>query len=276
MLLRSGHSRYVLSGAAEANGLKLDPGKRYRHLGRQGEVIRETTGQVARHAPPPMRSAPSGGVRRSPGRPTTGRAAAATAARWSSARGVGGLLAVNALGLEQYVAGVISAEVPARWPVEALRAQAVGGAHATRSRPAPEAARASPPYADTRSQMYRGVSAETPATDAAVRATSGLVVTYDGKPVTTYFFSTSGGRTENVENVFIGGQPRPWLKSVEDPYDDVSPSHRWGPFKFSIASATAKLRAWCRGACAGSGCSSGESRRASCARSSSAAPGRAP
>ena len=97
-------------------------------------------------------------------------------------------------------------------------------------------------YADTRSQMYRGVAAEMPSTDAAVRATSGRVVTYNGKPVTTYFFSTSGGRTENVENSFIGGIPRPWLKSVKDPYDNVSPSHRWGPIKLSIASATAKLR----------------------------------
>ena len=50
VLLRSGHSRYVLSGAAEANGLKLDPGKRYLVTsGGKGEVIRETAGQVARH-----------------------------------------------------------------------------------------------------------------------------------------------------------------------------------------------------------------------------------
>ena len=154
--------------------------------------------------------------------------------------GVGGLLAVNALPLEQYVAGVISAEVP--------------GALAR-----PGAARAGDRRAHLRDhderrrrhvQPVRGHAlADVPrrqrrdAVDgAAVRETANLVVTYGGKPVTTYFFSTSGGRTENVENSFIGGQPKPWLKSVKDPYDDVSPSHRWGPIKLSIASASAKLR----------------------------------
>ena len=243
VLLRSGHSRYVVSGAAEANGLKLDSGKRYLVTsGGKGEVIREMSGKSLGTAPPPMRfTPPSGGVLTLAGPADNGTSGGSYRGALEFRPGVGGLLAVNAIGLEQYVAGVISAEVPARWPVEALRAQAVAARTyaITTSAGGGEGFTA---YADTRSQMYRGVSAESPATDAAVRATSGLVVTYQGKPVTTYFFSTSGGRTENVENVFIGGQPRPWLKSVEDPYDDVSPSHRWGPFKFSIASATAKLR----------------------------------
>ena len=57
--------------------------------------------------------------------------------------------------------------------------------------------------------MYGGVRAETPSTDRAVAATRGEVVTYQGKPITTYFFSTSGGRTENVEFGFSGGDPKP-------------------------------------------------------------------
>ena len=69
------------------------------------------------------------------------------------------------------------------------------------------------------------------------RATRGQVVTYDGEPVVTYFFSTSGGRTENVENTFLGAEPKPWLKSVADPYDDVSPKHRWGPIRMTLAQA---------------------------------------
>ena len=40
--------------------------------------------------------------------------------------------------------------------------------------------------------------------------------------MSTYFFSTSGGRTESVENTPLGTEPKPWLTSVEDPYDDVS------------------------------------------------------
>jgi len=78
-------------------------------------------------------------------------------------------------------------------------------------------------------------------TNAAVRATRGEVVTYQGKPVVTYFFSTSGGRTEDVENTSLGNRPLPWLKSVSDPYDKVSPKHRWGPVRMSLAAAEKKL-----------------------------------
>jgi stage II sporulation protein D len=82
-------------------------------------------------------------------------------------------------------------------------------------------------YPDTRSQVYRGVKGETVATNAAVASTAGEVVTYQGELAVTYFFSTSGGRTENIENSFIGAAPKPWLKSVEDPFDDASPKHTW-------------------------------------------------
>jgi stage II sporulation protein D len=102
-------------------------------------------------------------------------------------------------------------------------------------------------YADTRSQMYKGVAAEVPTTDAAVAATRGEVVTQGGQPVTTYFFSTSGGHTENVEFSFIGALPRTWLRGVDDPYDDVSPKHTWGPFSLTGAQAQAKLKGLVRG-----------------------------
>ena len=242
VLLRSGRSRYALSGAATANGLKLDPSKRYLVTsGGKGEVIRNISGKALGTAPPPLRvSPPAGGVLKLEGPADNGLSDGTYRGVLEFSPGVGGLLAVNALPLEQYVSGVISAEVPARWPDQALRAQAI--AARTYAITTSAGGGAFNAYADTRSQMYRGVSAETPATGAAVRATSSLVVTYGGRPVTTYFFSTSGGRTENVENSFIGGQPKPWLKSVDDPYDDVSPNHRWGPIKLSIGSATAKLR----------------------------------
>jgi stage II sporulation protein D len=62
----------------------------------------------------------------------------------------------------------------------------------------------------------------------------------------TYFFSTSGGRTENVEHAF-GGAPRPWLKSVEDPYDDASPRHVWAPQVLTLGQAQAKLGSLVKG-----------------------------
>ena len=82
-------------------------------------------------------------------------------------------------------------------------------------------------YADTRSQVYEGMSGETAATNVAVRDTGGQVLTYRGHLATTFFFSTSGGRTENVENVFYGSTPQPYLKSVADPYEGNAPRHRW-------------------------------------------------
>ena len=95
--------------------------------------------------------------------------------------------------------------------------------------------------------MYRGMAAEFASTDSAVRDTRGQVVTYGGKPVVTYFFSTSGGKTENVENSFVGALPRPWLRGVDDPFDSVSPRHRWGPYRMTLAQAGAKLRGLVKG-----------------------------
>src|SRR5437899_11354679 len=124
---------------------------------------------------------------------------------------------VRDLALETYVRGVVSAEMPASWSPAALEAQAIASrtyaltAHAGGSR--------FDVYADTRSQVYRGVAARAPQTDAAVTATAGQIVTYAGRPAITYFFASSGGRTENVEAAFPGSLAEPWLRGVLDPYD---------------------------------------------------------
>jgi len=156
-----------------------------------------------------------------------------------------GLDTINAVGLEQYVRGVISAEMPAAWPAEALKAQAVAARTYAITSDKPGAGFEH--YADTRSQVYRGVAAERASTDAAVAATRGQVVAYGGRPVTTYFFSTSGGRTENVEYAFLGAEPLNWLRSVEDPFDNVSPRHRWGPIGLTRDQAAAKLSGLVKG-----------------------------
>jgi SpoIID/LytB domain protein len=157
----------------------------------------------------------------------------------------GGVNAVNAVSLEDYVAGVVSRESPSSWPLEALKAQAV--AARTYAVTTSKAGAGFDQYADTRSQVYGGVAAETASTNQAVAATSGQVVTYAGAPVVTFFFSTSGGATEDVENTSLGTEPKPWLKSVKDPYDDVSPKHRWGPIKMGTATAGAKLSGLVKG-----------------------------
>jgi stage II sporulation protein D len=141
----------------------------------------------------------------------------------------GRLRAINAVGLQAYLYGVVPDEVPHTWPEEALKAQAVV------ARSYALAVRKSGPfdlYADVRSQVYGGVDSEEPTTTAAVNATAGQVVMYAGKVATTYFFSTSGGRTANVADVW-SGTPIPYLVAVPDPYDTASPHHRWGPVAFT-------------------------------------------
>jgi stage II sporulation protein D len=150
---------------------------------------------------------------------------------------------VRRMSLETYVRGVVSAEVPASWPAAALEAQAVASrtyaltAHAGGSR--------FDVYADTRSQVYGGPAAYTAATDAAVAATAGQIVTYERQPAITYFFASSGGRTESVENAFAGSVPEPWLRSVTDPYDGGS-LHTW-TLSMSFQSAAARLGSLVRG-----------------------------
>jgi stage II sporulation protein D len=136
----------------------------------------------------------------------------------------GGLLVINPVGLHAYVKGVVPNEVPSSWPKAALRAQAVVArsyALATSGEGDFDV------YDDTRSQVYGGKASETGRTNRAANRTKGLVVRYRKMVVTTYFFSTSGGRTESVQYGFPGAEPAPYLKSVRDPYDGASPYHRW-------------------------------------------------
>lgn len=132
---------------------------------------------------------------------------------------------VDTVGLEAYLRSVVPAEMPSSWSPEALKAQAV----AARSYALANVAkgRAYDLYGDTRSQVFGGVKLETSETDAAVAATKGQVVLYRGKVADTLFFSTSGGRTASALEAI--GQNVPYLVSVADPYDTLSPYHDWGP-----------------------------------------------
>ncbi len=160
--------------------------------------------------------------------------------------GSGGVETVNAIGLDDYVRGVVAGEMSASWSAAALDAQAV--AARTYAITNDVGGSAFDLYSDTRSQMYGGVSAETPATDSAVAATSGQVVTYNGSPVITYFAASSGGHTESVQFAFPGSVPQPWLRGVPDPYDGAGgdPYHRWRS-SMSGAAAAAKLGALVKG-----------------------------
>ncbi|MET3962954.1 stage II sporulation protein D [Marmoricola sp. OAE513] len=108
---------------------------------------------------------------------------------------------VNILTLDSYLRGVVPAEMPALWAPEAVKAQAVAARTYAAFEMSANPKRTFGVYDTTRSQVYKGVSAEQPGSDAAIRATAGKIVTYQGKPAFTQFSASNGGVTAK------GGQP---------------------------------------------------------------------
>lgn len=246
VLLQSAGTVRVANVRGVAGGRALDPARTYAIRGFGSQlVLRTATGAtIGRYAAPLRLAGAPGGLRlagRAGNGVVNGRYRGDLELRPSGV----GVNAVNAVALEDYVRGVVSAESPASWPAAALRAQAVVAR--TYAITTSKSGAGFDHYPDVRSQVYDGIRAEYPSTDAAVRATARQVVTYRGEPVVTYFFSTSGGRTENVENSFIGADPKPWLRSVADPYDVESPKHRWGPFRWTVAQAQRRFGSWVKG-----------------------------
>jgi stage II sporulation protein D len=214
VLLGPGGGSVGFSGAERACGRRLEPERRYSLTADAGGVVLRAGDRRLERCGKEGRA--GGGLRIG----GFGRYRGALVARNDG----GSLQVINQLGLEAYVKGVVPNEVPPSWPRQALRAQAVV---ARSYGVATSRGGAFDHYADTRSQVYGGLASETSATNAAVAKTRREVVKYRGKVAVTYYFSTSGGRTENSEYGFSGGSKVPYLKSVEDPFDDVSPVHRW-------------------------------------------------
>ena len=160
--------------------------------------------------------------------------------------GAGGVQTVNVVALDDYVRGVVTAEMPSTWSPQALEAQAV--AARTFALTGGVAGNGFELYDDTRSQVYGGIGSETASGAAAVAATRGEIVTYDGAPAITYFFSSSGGHTESVQNVWPGATPEPWLRGVPDPYDAAghNPYHDWGT-QMSLSAAARALGSLVKG-----------------------------
>ena len=149
-------------------------------------------------------------------------------------RAAAGVTLVNRLPMETYLLGVVSAEMGRRNLAEreALRAQAVVSrtyAHRNLRR---WNAQGFDVYASVADQVYGGLSAETPEGIEAVQSTRGRVLTWGGRPIDAFFYSTCGGRTAEGTEVFRAAN-RSYLHSVSDVADDgiaycaISPRYRW-------------------------------------------------
>jgi stage II sporulation protein D len=238
VLLQTGGRSASFSGATQAGGHKLSPSKTYRVKlsGLSRVVLFDPKGKQLGHFDQPLDATSSSGLLRLNGRAMNGVSGGhyrdTLEFRPSP---LSGLAVVNVASLDDYVKGVVPGEMPPSWAAAALQSQAVA------ARSYALATDAGGPvfdqYPDTRSQVYKGADAETPSTNAAVQATAGQIVSYQGHVATTYYFSTSGGQTESVQNVFYGAAPEPYLVGVKDPYDNISPKHRW-----QIRTTTARLQ----------------------------------
>jgi stage II sporulation protein D len=135
-----------------------------------------------------------------------------------------GVTAVNLVDLESYLYSVVGSEAIPTWPQDALRAQAV----AARTYALYLSSRSSNRFYDldttTSTQVYKGLEKEFDTTHEAVDGTAGKILTYNGKAILAAFHSSSGGHTENVEDVWAS--PLPYLRGVVD-YDQQSPVFQW-------------------------------------------------
>ncbi len=137
----------------------------------------------------------------------------------------GGLAAINVIGLEEYLQGVLKDEIPAGWPAEASKAMAV-------------AARTYAVYQrfqnpgsvyhlrnTTASQVYGGARGEDVRTNMAVQATRGLILTFGGQPLPAFYHSCSGGATEDAVDVF--GSDFDIVPGVKDDFSLACPYSLW-------------------------------------------------
>ena len=130
------------------------------------------------------------------------------------------LTVVNVVDIEDYVKGVLPYEMSEGWPLEALKAQAVCARTYAANHFNSLRGYGCDVSNDTYSQVYRGTGASGAGTDAAVEATAGLYLTYDGRPIDAMYCSSSGGATENSENVMANAVG--WLRGKVDPYEAAS------------------------------------------------------
>jgi len=131
---------------------------------------------------------------------------------------------VSTLSVDEYLYGVVPLEVAPGWPAAVLAAQAiVARTYAVARRSVGR------PYdivATSAGQAYGDCSVETPATNAAVDATSGRIIAYGGAAASVFYMACCGGHTEDAAEVW-GRNPLPYLRGVSDPWCAGTPDYRW-------------------------------------------------
>ena len=124
----------------------------------------------------------------------------------------GNLVVINNLPLEDYLLGVVPAEMPSKWSYEALKAQAIAARSDAIANRGKRASRGYDLKDTPEDQAYGGASSETATTNSAVIETKGVVITYNQKVIPAYYSASAGGHTVNAGAVW--NKDLPYLKSV--------------------------------------------------------------
>jgi len=148
------------------------------------------------------------------------------------------LTAVNKLGLEEYIMGVVPKETYASWPDEALKSQAVAArtfaVYHIKNHRKNDYDIISPTH-----QLYGGMSGEDPRTTKAILETEGEVLTYEDELLCTFFYTCCGGKTEKAENIFKKMKKYP--KPVNSSYCKNTKHYSWN-FSIAVANAEQKFK----------------------------------
>jgi stage II sporulation protein D len=156
-----------------------------------------------------------------------------------------GLQAINILPMESYLRGVVPAEVPASWPIEAVKTQAVAARTYAWARLKGDQ-REWDVVPTAANQVYGGFQHESPRSDAAVLGTQNLVLTYKGRVISALFHACAGGHTENSEYAFVNDKGDPgsvvaYLRGKPDvdengvPYDIGAGTYAWHSGQFTMS-----------------------------------------
>jgi stage II sporulation protein D len=156
----------------------------------------------------------------------------------------GGLVVVNALDLEEYVAAVVSSEMPSSWPPAALEAQAVAArTYAVAQKIASGPGARAHLGASVLDQVYAGAAHPQSGARDAARATYGQVLTWNAAPIAAYFSAACGGKGESAEAAFeLPKGSAPYLPSADDGDSDAAkPNLAWA-VRIPLAQLSNKLR----------------------------------
>ena len=136
-----------------------------------------------------------------------------------------GMLVVNELDLEEYIKGVVPAEMNPAWHPEALKVQAIAARTYALYQMRQVGKKDFDILSSTKDQVYLGRNGSNAAVLRAVEQTRNLILTYGELPIFAAYHSTAAGPTEDA--MYVWSMDVPYLKGVECPFDMDSPHYQW-------------------------------------------------